>query len=268
MAFTEARNFKIPNGSGGFDVYPVMDARNRRVRKNITNNLTNLPTAIAEQNLQKYGYDIGDYFFGSSGYEYTLGDEDPFHGRYYGNQDDDYKALTYSVVTDHHLGIIVNTKQNVEWNPKVNNTDSTATGYNGSSLHTYLVNTVLPKVKSDIAALFGNWDSHLIKHQKLLTTNNSTGWGWQVDQYISALTSVQIHGAAICDINWYQSGEACKPLEVFQKYKYNDILGNRNVWLRSIASASCPCDAGNRGYASGSGGASGAGGCVGLILFK
>ena len=39
---------------------------NRRTRRDITNDLANLPTAVAEQNLAKYGYTIGDYFTGSS----------------------------------------------------------------------------------------------------------------------------------------------------------------------------------------------------------
>ena len=54
----------------------------RRKRRNITSNLTNLPTAIAEQDLAKYGYIIGDYFIGLSGYYYYLADMDTNYGGY------------------------------------------------------------------------------------------------------------------------------------------------------------------------------------------
>ena len=69
-------------------------------------------------------------------------------------------------------------------------------------------------------------------------------------------------------MNWYHTGEGNKPLEVFQKFFYPEILGNQNNWLRSIASASCPCAADYDGYASGVNGASNSHGAVGLILFK
>lgn len=266
MAFTEARLVKIPDKNGGVNIYPVMDARNKRARKNITNNLANLSTAIAEQNLQKYGYDIGDYFKGPSGYEYIIADENTFHGRNFG-ETGDYTALTYAVVVENHITIVVNTRQNVQWNTSA----TTQTGYNGSNLHSYMVNTVLPKVKSDLTSLFGSWDNHLIAHQKLMTTS-AGGWAWQSGQYISALTSVQLHGSPICDLNFYSTGEGNKPLAVFQKYFYPDVLGNQHNWLRSIAtdsaSAGCPCGAYDAGYAAGDSHASDSLAGVGLIIFK
>ena len=261
MSFADAVNFKIPNGNGGFNSYPIKDIKNERTRRDISSDLANLTTAIAEKNLKKYGYAIGDYFLGpvahdGNKYVYTLADENTFKGG------DGYSSLTYAVIPDNHITIVVDTKQNVKWN----NSDSTTTGYNGSNLHSYMVNTVLPNVKSDLTTLFGDWSSHLIKHQKLLTTATSS-WGWQADQYISALTSVQLHGSPICDIDFYSTGEGNKPLEVFQKYFYAEVLGNHNTWLRSVASASCPCYARNDGGAAGHAGASHSNGAVGLIIF-
>src|SRR5574344_1568438 len=49
-----------------------IDNNTRRTRRNITSDLANLTTAIAEQNLEKYGYAIGDYFVGASEYYYYL----------------------------------------------------------------------------------------------------------------------------------------------------------------------------------------------------
>ena len=247
-----ARKFKIPDGDGNLQEFLIKDSGNRRSRRDITNDLANLPTAVAEQDLGKYGYAICDFFDGASGYRYTLADPDTFYGGY----------SAYSVLNTHHVTIVVDTNQNVKWN----SSDSTATGYAGSNLHSYMVNTVLPNVKSDFNTLFGSWSDHLLSHQKLYSTNTGS-WSWSTDQYISALTSVQIHGAAICDMNFYHTGESNKPLEVFQKFFYPEILGNQTNWLRSVASASCPAYANDRGVAGGNSGASNSIGAVGLIIF-
>lgn len=247
-----ARKFKIPDGNGGILHYTIKDNGNRRQRKNITSNLGNLSVAVAEQDLGKYGYAIGDYFDGPSGYRYTLADPDTFYGGY----------NAYSVIGTHHITIVVDTNQNVQWNTS----NDTSTGYVGSNLHTYLSGTVLNNVKSDFNSLFGSWSSHLIAHQKLYS-NGISSWAWSEDQYISALTSVQLHGAAICDMNFCHTVEGNKPLEVFQKFFYPEILGRQDTWLRSVASASCPAGATYSGYADGFNGASASRGAVGLIIF-
>ena len=246
------RKFKIPDGEGGLLSYLIRDYGNRRSRRNITNDLANLPAAVSEQDLGKYGYAIGDYFTGASGYIYTLADPDTFYGGY----------SAYSVLNIHHITIVVDAKVNVKWNTS----NDTSTGYVGSNLQSYMVNTVLPNVKSDFNTLFGSWSSHLIAHSKLYSTGTGS-WAWSNDQYISALTSVQLHGAAICDMNFYHTGEGNKPLEVFQKFFYPEILGNHSTWERSVASASCPALAVVGGNAVGDIGASNVLGAVGLIIF-
>lgn len=224
----------------------------RRTRLDITSKMSNLPQAIAEQDLAKYGYAIGDYFTGASGYVYTLADLDTFYGGY----------DSYSVLSTHHICIVLDTKLNSEWYSG----DATSVGYNGSTLHTLLKGTVLDKIKTDIATLTGDkWDSHLLSHQKLLSTGLST-WAWQTDQYISALTEVQIYGSNIWSANGYHTGEACKPLEVFQKYKFNQIFGSRWFWLRNMQSASVACAARHNGQATYDP-VAGSGGVVGLIIF-
>lgn len=230
---------------------PKLAPEPRRTIQDITSRLGMLTTAIAEQNLEKYGYSIGDYFTGASTYRYTLADMDTFYG--------DYNA--YAVVNTHHVGVVVDTNTNVKWN----DTNDTSTGYAGSNLRYYLTNTALPLVRSDITALFGDSTQHLIGH-KLLWTTATSSWGWTSDaQYISALTSVQLHGSPICDIDFYSTGEGNKPLQVFQKFFYPQILGNQSTWLRSINSASIACVAGSNGGA-GSLDASYSFGAAGLIL--
>lgn len=249
---SNARIFKIPDQNGNLLQFQIKDNENRRKRRNIVNDLANLPQAVAEQDLGKYGYAIGDWFKGASGYDYILADLNTYYGGY----------NAYAVIDTPHISIVVNTHQNVQWNTS----NSTTTGYVGSNLHTYMTGTVLNNVKSDFDALFGSWSSHLLSHQKLYSNSNS-GWAWTTGQYISALTSVQIHGADICDMNFYHTGEGNKPLEVFQKFFYPEILGNQAEWLRSVASASCPAHANNTGLALGYYDASSSYGAVGLIIF-
>lgn len=246
-----ARTIKIPDANGNLVSYPIKDAINKRTRRNITNDLTNLPTAIAEQNLEKYGYSEGDYFLGTTGgstYEYILADPDTYYGGYSNN----------AVVATHHYGVIVNTHLTSAWGDP-------ATGYKDSTLQAKLAGEVLTKVKNDLTALFGDWQSHLLSHKKLMTNNASTGWEW-VEALISALSEVQVYGSTIMSMNGYQEGEACRQLKVFRKYRFNEIFGNIYVWLKNLFSASNACDANYGGHA-GHNGVSAAYYVVGLILF-
>ena len=226
----------------------------RRTRSNITSRLTNLATAISERNLKKYNYSIGDYFTGPSGYTYFIADEDTYYGGY----------NSYAVVNTRHIGLVVKTGTTSVWNE----TNDTSTGYTGSVLHDYLSTTVLDNIKNDMISLFGGTTGleHLIKHQKKLSTAIDA-FAWQTDQYISALSEVQVYGSVVRGADGGQIGEACRQLEIFRKYRFNEIIGNTSWWLRDISSAVYACRAPYSGNAS-YGSASLAHGAVGLILFK
>ena len=208
----------------------------RRTRRNITSDLANLVTAIAEQNLEKYGYAIGDYFVGASGYYYHLADMNTNYGRY-NNQ---------AVVNTNHCGIVVDTKSTCQWL-----SEGTVTNYSSSTLHSFLTNTALPNIKSDIATLFGDWESHLLKRTEL--DNAIGGWGttWNglKDCLICAMTEVQMYGSRVFGADGHQTGTGSKALELFRKYRFNEIYGNNAVWLKSLVSASSACSAGNGGDA-------------------
>lgn len=226
------------------NINTLYNTRHGRTRKRFYD-LAKLASAAAEQNLEKYGLAIGDYYIGASGYEYTIADPDTFYGGY----------DSYAVLSTHHICLVVDTKQNCQWNTS----DTTASGYNGSNLHSYLKGTVLNNVKSDLGT------SHLLSHQKLLTTANAN-WAWQTGQYISALSEVQVYGSTIWSLNGYQEGECARQLEVFRKFRWNQIFGNTWFWLRNIQSSSGACCAysgGDAGYH----GASVSGRAAGLIIF-
>lgn len=226
----------------------------RRTRNNITANLTNLFTAISEQDLTKYGYNIGDYFVGTSGYTYTLADIDTFYGGYNEN----------AVVNTHHIAVVVNTHSEGKWNT----TDSTSGGYTSSLLRTTLNGTVLTTIKSDFLALFGGETGaeHLLAHKLLLST--SSGYDWTSDpEYISALSEAQVYGENVWTTSGTSTGEAWKWLEVFRKYSFNLILGDIWFWLRNIVSGTAACNANGGGIAHNDN-ASHDGGIVGMILMR
>ena len=217
------------SGGGGSSI-------TRRTRRNITSVLANLPTAIAEQNLEKYGYAIGDYFIGASGYYYYLADMDTNYGGY----------KNHAVVDTHHCGIVVDTKSTCQWLAS-----GSVTNYSSSTLHLFLTNTALPNIKSDIATLFGDWENHLLKRNEI--DNAIGGWGTTWDGLkeclICAMTEVQMYGSRIFGADGNQTGSGLKPLELFRKYRFNEIYGNISIWLRSLVSNSLACYAGSRGVA-------------------
>lgn len=230
-----------------------VDNITRRTRRNITSDLANLPTAIAEQNLAKYGYAIGDYFVGASGYYYYLADMDTNYGGY------NNKA----VVNTHHCGIVVDTKSTCQWL-----SEGTVTNYSSSTLHSFLTNTALPNIKSDIATLFGDWESHLLKRTELDNAIGGLGTTWNglKDCLICAMTEVQMYGARIFGADGNQTGTGCKQLELFRKYRFNEIYGNLSIWLKSLASNSTGCVAISDGHVD-KASVSGSPLASGLILF-
>ena len=223
--------------------------RTSRTRRDITSDLANLTTAIAEQDLAKYGYAIGDYFVGASGYYYYLADMDTNYGGYNSN----------SVVNTHHCGIVVDTKSTCQWL-----SEGDVTNYSSSTLHSFLTNTALPKIKSDIATLFGDWESHLLGR---IERDNAIG-GWSIiwNCLICAMTESQMYGSRVFGADGDQTGPGYKALELFRKYRFNEIYGNTAIWLKSLFSTSLACGAVGAGYAN-FGSVSESRRASGLILF-
>ena len=225
----------------------------RRTRRNITSDLTNLPIAIAEQDLAKYGYIIGDYFVGASGYYYYLADMNTNYGGY----------NSLAVVNTKHCGIVVDTKASCSWL-----SEGAVTNYSSSTLHSFLTDTALPNIKSDIATLFGDWESHLLNRTEI--DNSIGGWGtnWEglKNCLICAMSEVQMCGSRIFGVDGHQTGTCCKELELFRKYRFNEIYGNTAVWLKSLFSTSSACGVGGGGIVD-SNSVSASRRASGLILF-
>lgn len=226
--------------------------------------LSVLKQAVADGNLEKYGLKPGDQKT-INGHTYVIAGLNPMKGPH-----------SYRVNTN-HVGLIVIPHTTQAWNASGNTStgaDGRGAGYMNSDLHYYLKNTVLPMCNTNLGA------ANLISHNKLLSNAVNTsgynkigeasgcasGWAWE-DTKICALSEVQVYGAAICSSSLFDTGEACRQLEVFQKYSHTEIFGNEYPWLRDVVSASYAAlcyGTGNAGRDT----ASNAYSVAALILFK
>ena len=165
-------------------------------------------------------------------------------------------------------------------NCAMNSSNTTSGGYFGSYMHgTFLTGRVLTALSGVGITII----DHLVKHSKLLTTSInvsgynrygsasgcSNSWDWKVDQYISLMSEVQLFGSTVWSSSGYDTGEANEKLAIFNLIRHNKLFGNRNIWLRDVASATCFADLVNDGGGAGGYGASNSGVAPApLILLK
>lgn len=168
----------------------------------------------------------------------VIADFDTFYAGY---------ASNYAGINTHHAAVIVTGFNNVVWNK----TNSTAGGYVASLIHKWLVGSVLPQMET----WFGS--AKVLSHQKLLTNaitgDAASGWAWS-SQKISLLSENQMYGSKVwgnskASNGGYEPGEAFKHLNVFNHIDANLLFGNKNIWLRDIASAEGAAVLDNRGHA-------------------
>ena len=210
-----------------------------------------LKNAIADQDLAKYGLKVGDYATVTHEIEgvtktfnYVIAGLNTMKG-----------TSTPYRLNYNHVGLVLDTNVTHAWNS--DGTTTSSSGYANSELHTFLKSTILPIVKGDLGA------ENVKSHNKLLTigvnangynrfgdaTGCSSNWTWS-DESICALSEVQVYGSTVWSSSGYDTGEACRQLDVFRVYNMNEIFGGRYPWLRDVASASDACYVGNYGYAS------------------
>ena len=170
----------------------------------------------------------------------VIADFDTFYAGY---------ASTYAGINTHHAAVIVTGFSNVVWNK----TNSTAGGYVNSLIHKWLVGSVLPQIET----WFGS--AKVLSHQKLLTNaitgDAASGWAWS-SQKISLLSECQLYGMKVWGNSkaangGYEPGEAFKHLNVFNHIDANLLCGNKEIWLRDIASAEWAAYLNYLGYACG-----------------
>ena len=251
---TPTTNLRVPlldasgNPTGSATWGNVAQTLERRTR--LTDfDLATLKQAVADQCLEKYGLKVGDEKT-INGHTYVIAGLNPMKGA----------AAPYRVTAD-HVGLIVIPHTTQAWNASGNTytgANGRGAGYINSDLHYYLVNTLLPLVQTDLGS--GN----LIAHSKLLgkAVNQSgynrmgsasgctSSWEGVADQYISALSEVQLYGSVVWSSSGFDTGEACRQLDVFRHYNHTEIFGSEYPWLRDVVSASNAALADNSGSAS------------------
>ena len=220
----------------------------RRTRKTDFN-LSDLQAAVADQNLEKYGLKVGDQKT-INGRTYVIAGLNVMKG-----------TSTPYRVSQNHVGLIVIPHTTQAWNVSGNTStgaDGRGAGYKNSDLHYYLKNTLFPLVQGDLGS------ANLISHSKLLSSDvNTTGynrfgsatgcsssWDWESNCYISALSEVQVYGSTIWSSSGYDTGEACRQLDVFRHYNHTEIFGGEYPWLRDVVSAARAALADSGGNAS------------------
>ena len=225
-----------------------------------------LKQAVADGNLEKYGLKPGDQKT-INGHTYVIAGLNPMKG-----------TSTPYRVTQNHVGLIVIPHTTHAWNADGKTTaveGGHGAGYMNSELHAYLKSDILPMCNTDLGA------ANLIGHSKLLSnavnasgynrfgeaTGCSSSWTWEADCKICALSEVQVYGGTVWSSSGYDTGEACRQLDVFQKYSHTEIFGSEYPWLRDVISASSAASCGSSGRAD-YGTASHAGYVAALILFK
>ena len=206
--------------------------------------LSTLQSAVAEQDLAKYGLKVGDQKT-INGRTYIIAGLNPMKG-----------PSTPYRINANHVGLIVLPGATQAWNASGNtytgahshsqNAEANYEGYMNSDLHYYLENTLLPLVEGDLGS------ANLYGHSKLLSnkinrtginkmgenTGCASGWTWETGCKICALSEVQVYGATIWSSSGFDTGEACRQLDVFRVYNHTEIFGGQYPWLRDVVSAS------------------------------
>lgn len=66
------------------------------------------------------------------------------------------------------------------------------------------------------------------------------------------MSEVQLYGSTIWSSSGFDTGEANEKLALFNLIRPNKLFGNKNIWLRDVASAATFADLDGDGRAGGS----------------
>ncbi|MBR6289248.1 MAG: hypothetical protein IKR19_07935 [Acholeplasmatales bacterium] len=192
-------------------------------------------------------------------------------GDYFKIQDGTYNAVWMVAHFDYYYnrGDVVSSKgvvlipRDICGESKMANTNDTTGAYTSSIANT----TTCPAIASKLQTILG---SYLLSNKLLLsnTTNAntpsmaggglngaSTDWRWAASQCVLPNEN-QIYGSMVLSSSYYDVGEACEKLAVFNFINHTEYLRS-NFWLRAVANTTAFAYAsyvggGNPGYASNS----------------
>ena len=122
-------------------------------------------------------------------------------------------------------------------------TDTTTGGYNSSIANT----TACPAIATALSTVFG---SYLLSNNLILTTvtdanipskagsnimGAATGWAWFSTQCVCP-SEIQIYGSTVCSSSFYDTGEACQKLAIFNFINYIHFA-SISFWLRDVVAS-------------------------------
>ena len=155
-----------------------------------------------------------------------------------------YTIDTYVNILTPHVACIICDLPNCAMNPL----NTTSGGYFNSYMHNHFLTEGIISALSSVGI---TTTKHLLSHKKLLTSSiNDSGYNrdgkvsgcsnayeWKDNQFISLLSEVQLYGSIIWSSSGYDTGEAYEKLALFNFIRPNKLFGQKNIWLRDIASA-------------------------------
>ena len=166
-----------------------------------------------------------------------------------------YTRDTYANILTPHVACIICDLPNCA----MNSLNTTSGGYFNSYMHKHFLTEGIISALSSVGITTTN---HLLSHSKLLTTSidnsgynrygNNNGCSnkceWKDNQFISLLSEVQLYGSIIWSSSGYDTGEAYEKLALFNFIRPNKLFGQKNIWLRDVASATSFANLNYSGY--------------------
>ena len=163
---------------------------------------------------------------------------------YYNCGDTNFTTHHIIVVPDQSLGTA-----------SMNDTHTTAGGYNGCKFRTTTKSTYTNQVK----AVFGS--SHVLSHRIIITNainsnGQPSGWEWVDSDGVELMSERMVYGSSAwgnvilnTEGNGYNCGVEKSQLDLF-KYRHDIITTRYRYWLRDIRSAAYFCLVSDGGHAS------------------
>ena len=164
---------------------------------------------------------------------------------------DTYYQKGDTAFTNHHIALIPKTNLLTS---KMNDTNDTTGGYYNSYMH----QSVIPTIDTNLATILGN---HLLARRALLSNamnkdltsgagagwmGSTTGWDWYTVKSC-LMSEVAVYGNKVFSSSFYDIGEDCERLPIFQ---FKGHSSSQGFWLRAVASASYFASASYNGRAS------------------
>lgn len=170
--------------------------------------------------------------------------------------DTPYIEDNFSNIITPHIACIICDLPNCAMNPS----NTTEGGY----LNSYMQRTFLSgRVITALSGIGITISDHLVNHKKMFTNSIkndgisrhgnpngcSNSWEWK-DEYISLMSEIQLFGSIIWSSSGFDTGEANEKLAIFNFIRPSKLFGNKNIWLRDIASLAAFADLGGDGNAN------------------